>query len=112
MDEAQFDAKREKFLSQIDLQNDPLEKKIEEAWNKIAKKQGWVVRKMKNRDENSDPDRMYMRNGEMFFIEFKRRGKVQTDAQKLKAREIMEKGGFKVYVIDVVDKPLAELMFL
>ena len=55
MDEAQFDAKREKFLSQIDLQNDPLEKKIEEAWNKIAKKQGWVVRKMKNRDENSCP---------------------------------------------------------
>lgn len=112
MDEKEFESKRGRFLKKIDPLDDPLERVIERKWNDVAQANGWMTRKMIDQNERSYPDRMYMRDGVMFMIEYKRKGKKQSDAQKLKAEEIKIKGGFPVYVIDALDKELAGLMFL
>lgn len=110
--EAAIEAKRQRFLRQINPLDNPLEKNIEKAWNKIAKKHGWLIRKMQNQIENSDPDRFYARAGSRpFLIEYKRKGKKQTEAQAQKARE-WEAAGLRVFVVDAIDKEYAELTFL
>lgn len=111
MDEKQLEAKKKRFLAKIDG-TDPLEKKIESSWNKIAKANGWVVRKFKSVNNNGVPDRIYFRDGVCFMIEFKRKGKKPTEVQQKEHDELQGKGGMKVFVIDRIDRELAEVTFL
>lgn len=109
--DSQIAAKREKFLAKNDG-SDPLESKIEERWNKIAKRLGWVKRKFRSPQNNSVPDRIYFRAGVCFMIEFKRRGKKPSPAQQQEHAVLRKQGGMSVYVIDRIDDELAELVFM
>jgi hypothetical protein len=111
MDDKQLEAKKKRFLAKIDG-SDPLEKDIEKKWNKIAEKNGWVVRKFKSVNNNGVPDRIYFRDGVCFMIEFKRKNKEPTEVQQKEHKVLREQGGMLVLVIDRIDKPLAEVVFL
>ena len=110
MNEKQLAEKTKRFIAKIDG-SDPLEKKVEAAWNKVAEANGWVVRKFKS-VHNGVPDRIYFRDGVCFMIEYKRGGK-QPTAQQAKEHEILRgKGGMRVYVVDHIDAKAAEVIFL
>lgn len=82
---------------------DPLESDIEEKVGKYAKNLGWWHRKFTSPANRSVPDRIFAKNGRVFFIEFKRKGKEASDAQADEHKD-MRKQGLTVYVVDnVVD---------
>lgn len=82
----------------IDL-DDPLEKTIEARVCAHAKRRGWYSRKFVSPGNRSVPDRIFMRDGSVFFIEFKRRGRKATSAQQ-REHEQIHAAGFRVFVID------------
>lgn len=84
------------------------ESTIEMKVNRAARAAGWLVYKFVSPSQRGVPDRMYLRNGEMFMIEFKAPGKKLTELQKVRRKEI-QMAGFKVYVID--DVLAGELLF-
>lgn len=67
-----------------------------------AKKLGWTVYKFVSPGNKSVPDRIFMKDGKVFFIEFKAPGKKPTKLQ-VKTISDMELNGFKVYVCDNVN---------
>lgn len=73
------------------------ESTIEAAANRLAKKLGWWERKFKSPGRRSAPDRIYAKNGHVFFIEFKAPGKRPTPLQ-LREHKRMRAAGFGVYV--------------
>lgn len=75
------------------------ESKIEANANALAKKHGWFQRKFKAPGRRGAPDRMYAKNGRVFFIEFKSKGKRPTELQVAEHRRMRE-AGLTVYVCD------------
>lgn len=75
------------------------ESSIERAANKLAKKQGWWVRKFKSPGRRSAPDDIYAKNGRVFWIEFKRKGEKPTELQAAEHKRMRE-AGLTVYVCD------------
>ena len=55
------------------------ESKLEAAGNAHAKKNGWWQRKFKSPGRRSAPDRIYAKQGRVFFIEYKRKGEKPTE---------------------------------
>lgn len=84
-----------------------LEKDVEEKWCKVARKAGWKAYKFSSPGNSSVPDRMFVRNGFVFFIEFKRPGGKPTPNQIEEHKEL-RKRGMTVLVIDYFDKEFAE----
>jgi len=76
---------------------------IEKEGNRLAKRLGWDNRKLKTPDRNHDPDRMYLRRGRVFFIEYKRPGKDARPAQKA-VHEDLRAQGFDVWVVDQIEQ--------
>lgn len=87
-----------------------LEKEVEKKWCDTAKRFGWKAYKFSSPGNSSVPDRMFIRNGFVFFIEFKRPGGVATPNQLEEHKEMREKG-MLVWVIDYFDKEFAEWIF-
>jgi len=90
----------------------PLEKDIESAVCTYAKEQGMLVYKFTSPSRRSVPDRMFITlRGQVFFIEFKRKGEPLTPGQAREHQRLKEQN-VSVYVIDsIVDgKMLVELM--
>ena len=83
----------------MDALDNPLERTIETATCSRAKRLGWLSRKFVSPGNRSAPDRMFMRDGDMFFIEFKRLGKKPTPAQDHEHEKIRA-AGFRVFVVD------------
>lgn len=79
------------------------ESTIEAAANRLAKKLGWWERKFKSPGRRSAPDRIYAKNGHVFFIEFKAPGKRPTPLQ-LSEHKRMRAAGLSVYVCDSRDE--------
>ena len=79
-----------------------LEKDVEEKWCKVARSHGWKAYKFSSPGNSSVPDRMFIRDGFVFFIEFKRPGKKATPAQE-DEHEFMRKNHLRVHVIDNVE---------
>lgn len=79
-----------------------LEKQIEAKVCAYAKEKGCLVYKFTSPGRASVPDRMFVYQGEVFFIEFKRKGKKPTVAQE---REIgrLRDNGVRVWTVDDVD---------
>lgn len=88
-----------------------LEKDVEQKWCKTAKAHGWKAYKFSSPGNSSVPDRMFVRNGFVFFIEFKRPGGKPTPNQ-LEEHKVMRAAGLLVWVIDYYDKEFAEWIFL
>ncbi|CAA2367845.1 Phage protein [Xylella phage Bacata] len=87
-----------------------LEKEVEKKWCDTAKRFGWKAYKFSSPGNSSVPDRMFIRNGFVFFIEFKRPGGAATPNQVEEHKEMREKG-MLVWVIDYFDKEFAEWIF-
>lgn len=80
------------------------ESSIEKAVCEYAKDCGWLVYKFVSPNNRGVPDRMFIKDGRMFFIEFKATGKRSkvTQLQTFKMTELMVHE-FKCYVIDDID---------
>lgn len=87
-----------------------LEKDVEEKWCKVARSHGWKAYKFSSPGNSSVPDRMFIRDGFVFFIEFKRPGGTATDNQLEEHKELRRKG-MLVWVIDYFDKEFADWIF-
>lgn len=79
------------------------ESKIEKSVCDYAKNKGWLVYKFSSPNNKGVPDRIFMRRGIMFFMEFKSFGKSATNLQIFVMMKI-ERIGFKCYVIDNVEE--------
>ncbi len=78
------------------------ESKIEKTVSDYARKKGWLVYKFCAPGNRAVPDKIFMRNGEMFFIEFKAPGKKPTTLQEVVGNRI--KGEcFEVHVVDNIE---------
>ena len=78
-----------------------LEKHIEWAVCRYAKSLGWRVYKFVSPAHRSVPDRIFLREGRVFMIEFKAPGKVATKAQLREIKRIIQES-IPVYVCDNV----------
>lgn len=79
-----------------------LESTIEKKVTAYAKKLGWLPYKFTSPANRGVCDHLYIRNGEVIFIEFKQLGKVPSPLQA-KVHKTMREHGAKVYVIDSVE---------
>lgn len=75
------------------------ESTIETAVCKYAKGKGWIVYKFTSPGNRSVPDRLFIRNKVVFFIEFKTLGKKPTKLQA-KTIEDIKSQGICAYVCD------------
>ena len=78
------------------------ESHIEKRVCEIAKKHGWLVFKWQSTNVRGVPDRIFVRQGEIVFIEFKAPGKKPTKLQAHIHRKLREEGS-KVHVIDSIE---------
>ena len=75
------------------------EAQIEDKVSRFAKDLGWLCFKFSSPAHRGVPDRILLRAGKVFFIEFKAPGKTPTLLQK-RIHKILQSAGFEVYVID------------
>lgn len=79
-----------------------LEKQIEAKVCEYAKAKGMMVYKFTSPARAAVPDRLFIKNGRVFFIEFKRGGQKPTDAQEREHHRLRQQA-INVFVIDNVD---------
>lgn len=83
---------------------DPLEKDIEKRVCDYAKSLKMLCYKFTSPSRRSVPDRMFITaTGEVWFIEFKRKGQKPTPAQEVEIAKI-RKTGIQVFVVDDMEK--------
>jgi hypothetical protein len=75
---------------------------IERKVSEYAKSQGWLTYKFTSPSNRGVPDRIYLKEGDCFFIEFKAPDKQPTKLQKKVIKRI-EDQDFYVYVIDSIE---------
>jgi hypothetical protein len=81
-----------------------LEREIENKVVTYAKNKNFLAYKFTSPSNRSVPDRIFISpTGNIFFVEFKRKGKLPTKLQDATIKAIMSKGA-KVTVIDDCDK--------
>lgn len=84
------------------------EAKLEEAAGDLAKKHGWWHRKYKHPGRRAAPDRIFARNGHVFWVEFKRQLCEPTEQQWIEMGE-MRDAGLDVVWIDSIEDFVAVL---
>ena len=79
------------------------ESKIENAVCKYAKDKGWLVYKFSSPGNNGVPDRIFIKNKILYFIEFKATSKKM---RKLQARiaEKIKKEKFHVFEVSTIER--------
>ena len=78
------------------------ESKIEQKVCEYAKAKGFLVYKFSSPGNRGVPDRIFMKNGRMFFIEFKATGKTTTALQD-KVIDGISRQGFPVFIVDNIE---------
>jgi len=76
-----------------------LEREIEQPAKKYAKAHGWWACKFVSPGLRSVPDDVFIRDGRVLWVEFKRPGEEPRAQQAKRTREMREHGA-EVYVID------------
>ncbi len=76
------------------------ESTIEKKVCDYAKSLGWLVEKFRP-ITNGYPDRIFLKDGRVFFIEFKAKDKTPTKLQHYRI-EALRQSGFNAYVVDDV----------
>lgn len=79
-----------------------LERDIEKKVKEYARKRGWYVKKFTSPASRSVPDDIFLKNGFVFWIEFKATGCKPTVAQLEEHEKLFAKGG-TVFICDDVD---------
>ena len=77
------------------------EKKLERRCGDIAKANGWYTRKFSSPSNRGVPDRIFIKDGDVIFIEFKAPGKLPTKLQLHELKEICDHGGRGVWCDNV-----------
>lgn len=80
-----------------------LENKIEIELRKQVEEIGGKAFKFSSINNNGVPDRLVLIKGQCYFVELKRPGEKLRPLQKV-VRKRFQKLGFKVYVIDSIEK--------
>ena len=80
-----------------------LEKQIEAKVCDYAKERGMSVYKFTSPARSAVPDRLFIYNGRLFFVEIKRGGQKPTAAQE-REHERLRQQKINVFVIDDVEK--------
>lgn len=78
------------------------EKTLERKCCKWAESQGWLVLKLVCPNVRGVPDRMFLRDGEAMFVEFKQPGG-KTRPEQERMIEKLNKHGFGCVVVDRFD---------
>ena len=68
-----------------------------------ARKKGWIHRKWSSPGHRGVPDDLFFKKKKLIVIEFKRPGE-KPRVQQQKTHRCLKKEGFKVHVIDDIDK--------
>lgn len=76
-----------------------LERTLEKKVKRMAEDRGWWCRKFVSPSNRGVPDRVFIRNGRVVFIELKAPGKKPTPLQAKTIRDMQIKGA-EVYVVD------------
>lgn len=92
-----------------DLNNAPLwptevkvaERDVEGDACKWAKKEGWLSYKFTSPSRRAVPDRVFIKDGIVVWVEFKKKGKKPTTLQNKRGRDISEHGGLWFWTDDL-----------
>ena len=85
------------------------ESKIEKKFKELVQARGWRAPKFVSPGLNGMPDRIVLKdNGQVFFAEIKAPGEEARPLQ-LSRHAMLRKLGFRVYVIDSMEKAYAVL---
>jgi hypothetical protein len=68
------------------------ESNFEQKWSKKAAARGWMPVKIIQASMNGLPDRMYLKDGKVFFIEFKAKNGKLRDLQRYRIEQLRKKG--------------------
>jgi len=79
-----------------------VEKKLEKRCVDIAKAHGWYTRKWASPSHRGVPDRIFLKDGAVVFVEFKSPGRKPTLLQADEIEQIEGHGGKVFWVDDVV----------
>jgi len=81
----------------------PREATIEARICAYARNAGWLVYKFKSENNRGVPDRLFIRNGRVVFLEIKQPGKQPTEAQTREINRIIEAGVMASWVDNLED---------
>jgi len=85
------------------------EAKIEKKFKELAEGRGWKAPKFVSPGLDGMPDRIVLKsNGQVFFAEIKAPGEEPRPLQRVRI-DMLRKLGFRVYVIDSMEKAFAVL---
>ena len=84
------------------------ESTIEKAVSKFAASVGWITYKFTSPQHRGVPDRIFIRDSVVLFVEFKAPGELPTVLQA-HTHEIMKNHGAVVHVVDSVEQGKALL---
>jgi len=74
------------------------ESKFEQKISRKLEAKGWLSVKLIQTSKNGIPDRMYLRDGQIFFIEFKSSIGRLNEVQKYRIKEL-RKAGFHCFIM-------------
>lgn len=80
-----------------------LEKKLEKRCCDIARANGWWTRKFKSPANRGVPDRIFLKEGRVLFIEFKAPGNKPSPLQAQEITEILDHGGNAFWTDNIPD---------
>ncbi len=83
--------------------DDTLERDIERPAHQFAISRGWYAEKIMRTVRRGFPDHLFVRDGLVIFIEFKRPGEEAMPQQQRRHAELREHGA-SVFVIDNLDE--------
>jgi hypothetical protein len=86
-----------------------LERDIEGRCKRFARERGWYVRKFVSPSNRSVPDDIFVKNGRVLFVEFKKPGGKLTDKQRDEA-VALELAGAEFYLVDFYDQRWAGIL--
>lgn len=79
-----------------------IEKYIEDTVTKAAEAEGWLVMSITWRGETGAPDRLFLKDGDHIWIEFKSPGE-SPRADQVRAHKKLRDRGAEVFVVDTVE---------
>ena len=85
------------------LRSEPTERDIEKKTCKYASDKGWLNFKFVSPTSRGVPDRIYLKDGMIFFIEFKTRIGKLSKYQEHIIRRMQEKGA-RIYIVSTVQQ--------
>ena len=79
------------------------ESQIEKAVCDHARKRGAIVMKLSGMNQKGQPDRMFLHDGKVLFIEFKKQGKEPTALQRKWLRDLALQGFTTAWTANIED---------